>query len=196
MLTWPRHSHAGAPFSGFSSVQGRRRSPDVPGKSPFVTLALPECYKCYDRHQLYTREGVVKVVFHERFRLPVDYLYSFFRSPRDWPRLYGLVGDVQDRGDGWVAVPLKSFPFPLVARNTDAVPNELVRWTFRGFWRGEGEVRFYRDGEFTVLDGYERISIRWLGGLSAFVERLFLQRAFESIWNLGWRRLHKAENKA
>ena len=57
-------------------------------------------------------------------------------------------------------------------------------------------MRFYRTGRQTVVEGYEEISIRWLGILSTLIERLFLQRTFRSIWALGWRRLRKAEQGA
>ena len=82
------------------------------------------------------------IEFAEEFVLPVCEVYSCFRSPTDWPRLYGSFGEVQDRGEGWFAVPLRRFPFPLVARITSDDPLRCVRWTFRGFWRGEGEVLF------------------------------------------------------
>jgi len=49
---------------------------------------------------------------------------------------------VKGLGDGWYAVPLKRFPFPLVAKNTEQKANEHVSWIFRGFWRGRGAVHF------------------------------------------------------
>lgn len=131
--------------------------------------------------------------FRETFSLPVEEVFAYFETPRGWVRLYGLAGEVDDRGDGWVAVPLKAFPFPLVAKSVRIEPNEFVRWVFKGFWRGEGEVHFSVDGERTTLDGYEEISIRWLGPLSSVVEKLFLEKRFEAIWALGWRRLRKRE---
>jgi hypothetical protein len=82
------------------------------------------------------------IQFRHEFSLPVEAVYSYFHTPADWVRLYGLAGAVKDLGEGWYAVPLKRFPFPLVAKNTEQTPNELVRWIFRGFWRGRGEVRF------------------------------------------------------
>ncbi len=72
--------------------------------------------------------------FTELIRLPGAEIYSYFQSPADWSRLYGLAGKVLDRGDGWYAVPLRRFPFPLVARVTAAEPVRLVRWVFKGFW--------------------------------------------------------------
>ncbi len=131
------------------------------------------------------------ITFKREFALPVAEVYSYFRTPADWTRLYGLAGDVEDRGDGWFAVPLKRFPFPLVARNTEQVENEHVRWVFRGFWRGEGEVRFAETSRGVVVEGYEEIAVRWLFFLSPIVERLFLERTFQAIWEIGWHRLRK-----
>ena len=131
--------------------------------------------------------------FEHEFDLPIDEVYSYFRTPADWTRLYGLAGDVKDRGDGWFAVPLKRFPFPLVARNTDQETHELVRWVFRGFWRGRGEVRFAETPHGVSVEGYEEIAVRWLFFLSPIIERLFLQRTFNAIWEIGWHRLRKRE---
>jgi hypothetical protein len=131
--------------------------------------------------------------FKHEFALPVAEVYSYFRTPADWTRLYGLAGEVKDLGDGWIAVPLKGFPFPLVARNTEQVENELVRWVFRGFWRGLGEVRFAETARGVVVEGFEEIAVRWLLFLSPIVERLFLERRFQAIWEIGWHRLRKRE---
>jgi hypothetical protein len=133
------------------------------------------------------------ITFKREFALPVAEVYSYFRTPADWTRLYGLAGDVQDRGDGWFAVPLKRFPFPLVAKNTEQQENELVRWVFRGFWRGRGEVRFTESTGGVVVEGFEEIAVRWLFFLSPVVERLFLERTFRAIWEIGWHRLRKRE---
>jgi len=129
--------------------------------------------------------------FDKQFTLPIDEIFSYFRTPADWTRLYGLADAVRDRGNGWVAVPLKSFPFPLVAKNTDVELNRRVRWEFRGFWRGDGEVRFIASDEGVRIEGYERIAVRWLGMLSPLVEKLFLESRFRAIWELGWRRLEQ-----
>jgi hypothetical protein len=104
----------------------------------------------------------MRIEFREQFTLPVEEIFGFFRTPADWVRLYGMFGEVETRGDGWYAVPLQGFPFPLVARVTDSVENRLVHWTFRGFWRGEGEVRFESTPDGTRVDGFEEISVRWL----------------------------------
>jgi hypothetical protein len=132
------------------------------------------------------------ITFSERFALPLDEVFSYFVTPADWVRLYGSVG-VRDLGSGWYAVGIKGFPFPLVAKSTVVEPRRLVRWTFRGFWRGEGEIRFTPSPGYVVLEGYERVSVRWLFFLSPIVERLLLESRFRRMWELGWRRLHKRE---
>ena len=138
----------------------------------------------------------MRVSFDETFALPVGEVFSYFRSPRDWTRLYGLMGEVKDLGEGWFSVPLKWFPFPLVAKNTRLEPQRLVHWTFRGFWRGEGEVVLSAtDGGVRVM-GYEEISVRYLGPLSRVVEKLLLERTFHAIWRSGWRRLSRQAERA
>jgi hypothetical protein len=134
------------------------------------------------------------IKFKHEFFLPVEEVYSYFRTPADWVRLYGLAGEVEDLGEGWYSVPLKRFPFPLVAKNTVQMPNELVHWVFRGFWRGRGEVRFTKRTEGVIVEGYEEIAVRWLFFLSPLVERLFLESSFRSIWEIGWHRLRKRES--
>ncbi len=134
--------------------------------------------------------------FHEEFRLPVDEVFSYFRSPEDWTRLYGSFGTVCALGHGWVSVGLRRFPFPLVARMTTVEPSRLARWEFRSFWKGEGEVRFEPTADGVLVEGFERISVRWLAFLSPLVEALFLETRFRAIWDLGWRRLRRAERVA
>jgi len=133
----------------------------------------------------------MRITFEEQFRLPIGEIFGYFRTPADWVRLYGMFGTVEDRGDGWIAVPLKGFPFPLVAKVTECEENHLVRWVFGGFWRGEGEVRFSTSEGVTSVAGFEEISVRWLGRLSPFVERALLERRFRGIWNHGWKRLRR-----
>lgn len=41
------------------------------------------------------------IEFDERFDLPVDQAYSYFKSPEDWPRLFAAFGHVTKRIDGW-----------------------------------------------------------------------------------------------
>jgi hypothetical protein len=136
----------------------------------------------------------MNIQFKEQFTLPVDEIFSYFHTPADWTRLYGLAGEAKNLGEGWFAIPLKSLPFPLVAKNTIVEPAKRVHWKFRGFWRGEGEVIFEKSNDHVTIEGYEKISIRWLFFLSPIVEKLFLERLFRGVWEIGWRRLRKAEN--
>ena len=132
----------------------------------------------------------MRIEFKEQFALPIDEVFSFFRTPPDWVRLYGFGGPARALGDGWYAVPLKHFPFPLVVRVVACHENEFVCWTYRGFWRGYGEVRFSgRDG-LVAVEGCEQIAVRWLFGLSPMVERWFFERPFREVWARGWRMLH------
>ena len=133
------------------------------------------------------------VRFREEFSLPVGDVSTYFETPADWTRLYGLTGNVRDLGDGWYAVPLKNFPFPLVAKNVEQEPEQLVRWVFKGFWRGKGEVRFTATADGVLVEGSEEISVRWLFFLSPLIERLFLERKFHGIWEIGWRCLRKRQ---
>ncbi len=137
----------------------------------------------------------VIIQFKHEFFLPVEEVYSYFQTPADWVRLYGLAGKVKDLGDGWYAIPLNKFPFPLVAKNTVQRTNELARWVFRGFWRGGGEIRFTERPESVIVEGYEEIAVRWLFFLSPLIERLFLESSFKSIWEIGWHRLRKRESE-
>ena len=131
--------------------------------------------------------------FSEAFSLPPAEVYSYFKTPADWVRLFGFAGSVHDRGGGWYAVPLKRFPFPLVAKITVAEPIGLVRWTFRGVWRGQGEVSIVERAGGVLVEGYEEIGVRWLWVLSPVIEKLFLDRQFRRLWRSGWKRLRKQE---
>jgi hypothetical protein len=133
----------------------------------------------------------VIIAFNERFNLSAAEVYTYFRTPADWPRLFGMAGDTKDLGDGWYAVALKNFPFPLVAKNTEQEPDRMARWVFRGFWRGRGEVRFVETSEGVTVEGFEEIAVRPLFFLSAVVERLLLEKRFRAIWEIGWHRLRK-----
>ncbi len=129
--------------------------------------------------------------FSESFALPATEVYAFFETPAAWTRIFGFAGEVEDRGGGWYAVPLRRFPFPLVAKVTVAEPGRHVRWIFRGFWRGTGEVRFNEEPGGVRIEGYEEIGVRWLGPFSRLVERAFLERPFQRLWASGWRRLRR-----
>lgn len=138
----------------------------------------------------------MRIEFREIIRLPPADIYAYFQTPADWVRLYGFAGRVVDRGDGWYAVPLRGFPFPLLATITTAEPFRLVRWAFGGFWKGEGEVRLTDQRDGVLVEGYETVAARWLPGVSPLLERLFMEREFRRIWALGWRRLRSQERPA
>ena len=135
----------------------------------------------------------MKIIFDEVFRLPAEQLYSYFETPADWARIFGMSGVTKALEDDWYAVGLKRFPFPLVARNTHQEANRSVAWTFRGFWRGRGEVHFVTEGDSTWVRGFEEISARPLFFLSPIFEWLLFERTFKTVWNVGWYRLHKME---
>lgn len=138
----------------------------------------------------------MRIQFAETFALPAREVYAYFHTPADWVRLFGFAGSVTDRGDGWFAVPLKRFPFPLVAKVTLAEPHRRVQWVFGGFWRGEGEVRLVDGPNGVRVEGHESITVRWLPVLlTRFLERLFMERELRRIWAVGWRRLHKRETR-
>jgi len=136
------------------------------------------------------------IEFEHQFDCAVDHAYAFFRTPRDWPKLFGAFGEVEDRGEGWYAVPLRRFPFPLVAKITRDEPLRLVEWELRGFWQGRGQVTFTPIDRGVVIRGYERISPKALGFLAPLVEP-FLEKRFHRVWESGWRRLRReAANRA
>jgi len=129
--------------------------------------------------------------FSEDIPLSSAEIYAYFHTPRDWTRLYGSFGQVQDRGNGWYAVPLKSSPVPLVAKITDDVPDRRVAWVFRGVWKGEGEVNLEPSPDGTLVTGFEAITIPCMLGLGPIIERRFLESPFQAIWDSGWRRLRR-----
>ena len=129
--------------------------------------------------------------FREQIPLTTDEIYDFMRSPQDWARLYGAFGTVEDRGDGWYAVPMKRSPFPLVARITENEPGRRVAWRFRGVWRGHGEVNLEPLTDGTLVTGFESISIPRLLGLGPVIERRILERQLRAVWESGWRRLRR-----
>ena len=84
----------------------------------------------------------MRVQFREEFDLPATEVFSYFETPAEWARLYGLAGTVRDYGDGWFAVPLARFPFPLIAKITRQEQDKYAHWIFRGVWEGEGDSAY------------------------------------------------------
>jgi hypothetical protein len=137
----------------------------------------------------------VYLQFREEFDLPAHRIFPYFATPADWATLYGAAGHTKVKDDGWYAVPLKRFPFPLVARNVEAQPDRLVRWVFGGFWRGVGEVRLTESGDRTVVEGFEYIAAHGLWLLATLFEKRFMTREFDGIWALGWDRIRRNERQ-
>ena len=127
------------------------------------------------------------IKFDHEFICSVEEAYSYFRTPRDWPRLFRAFGIAEERGDGWYTVPFRKLPFPLVTRITRDDPLQRVEWEFKGFWHGEGQVSFVPTEHGVIIRGFERISAKSLGFLAPFVEPLLLQKPFERVWESGWR---------
>ena len=138
----------------------------------------------------------MRIEFSEAFALPIEEVFSYFESPLAWPKLYGLAGTVKDHGEGWYSIPLKNFPFPLVAKATEVQANALVRWIFRGFWAGQGQVCFRSEAGKVIVEGYEEIGLRYLPLGKRLVERLILEPQFKAVWAIGWKRLRKREQKS
>jgi hypothetical protein len=133
----------------------------------------------------------MKIEFEERFDVPVERAYEYFRVPTNWPRLFPAFAEVRDLGDGWHAVPFKGFPFPLVTRITRDEPLRCVEWEFEGFWRGDARVTFEPVDGGVVIRGYEEVSPHRLSVLAPVVERLFLEQRFRRVWESGWSRLRR-----
>lgn len=126
--------------------------------------------------------------FDETFDLPPAVIYDYFKTPQDWVRLYEAFGDVSDKGDGWYAVPMRRFPFPLVTKMTVTEPGVEAAWDFKGFWNGHGEVHLKAIGSGTQVTGYETATMPRLLGLGPLVEKR-LEPLFVALWESGWQRL-------
>ncbi|MDJ0924043.1 MAG: SRPBCC family protein [Acidimicrobiia bacterium] len=131
----------------------------------------------------------MQLEFREEIPLSPAEIYGFMRSPRDWTRLYGSFGEIEDRGDGWYAVPLRRSPFPLVARIVEDVPEQRVAWELSGFWRGHGEINLEPGEHGTRITGQETVRIPNLLGIGRVLEARFFEPRFRAIWESGWRRL-------
>jgi hypothetical protein len=133
----------------------------------------------------------VKIEFCEEIPLPPAEIYRYLRSPRDWVELYGSFGEVEARGEGWYAVPLRRWPFPLVARVTEQVAERRVAWELTGFWTGHGEIVLEPSGQGTLVSGQETVRIPRLLGIGRMLERRIFEARFRAIWDSGWRRLRR-----
>ncbi len=129
--------------------------------------------------------------FTEEFDLPIGTIFPYFKSPSDWAKLYGVVKPTKVLEDDWYAIPLKMFPFPLLAKNVEYHDEKKVRWIFGGFWRGVGEVNFSTKNNKTIVEGFEYITPHGIWLFSSFLEKRFMEKEFNKIWNLGWKRIRK-----
>jgi hypothetical protein len=128
--------------------------------------------------------------FDETIQLPPDAVYDYFKTPRDWVRLYGAFGEVTDRGDGWFAVPMRRSPFPLIARMTVTEPDTRAAWDLRGFWKGHGDIHLEAVGDGTRIAGHETVNIPRMLGLGPLLEKR-IEPQFVAVWESGWKRLRK-----
>ena len=129
--------------------------------------------------------------FREEFDLPISDVFPYFKTPADWAKLYGMVKPSKILKNGWHSIPLKMFPFPLIAKNVVSDNGKQVRWIFGGFWRGVGEVNFLTENGKTIIEGYEYINPHGLWLFSSLFEKIFMQKEFARIWNIGWKRIRK-----
>jgi len=134
--------------------------------------------------------------FREEFDLPISIIFPYFKSPSEWAKLYGVVKPTKVLEDDWHAIPLKMFPFPLVAKNVEYHHEKNVRWIFGGFWRGVGEVNFHSKNNKTIVEGFEYITPHGLWLMSSIFDKYFMKKEFERIWNLGWKRIRKNKSKS
>ena len=132
---------------------------------------------------------MMRIDFNEILSADPATVYGYMRTPHDWTRLYGAFGDTVERGNGWVAVPMRRFPFPLVARITEDRGPGFVSWDLRGFFTGRGEVHARPHGNGSAVEGFEEVAIPNLLGLGPRLERRFLEDRFRRLWEGGWKRL-------
>ncbi len=132
---------------------------------------------------------MMRIEFNETLSADPATVYGYMRTPQDWTRLYGSFGETIDRGNGWIAIPLRRFPFPLIARITEDQEPDHVAWDLRGFFTGRGEVSVLPDGDGSVVQGFEEAAIPSLLGLGPMLEKRFLEARFRKLWAGGWKRL-------
>ena len=132
----------------------------------------------------------MRLEFDVTTRLSPEQVYDFFRTPADWPRLFPAFGQATTRGDGWFSIPMRRSPIPLIAKNTVAEPGKRMAWDLRGFWKGDGEVRFDAIATGTRVTGHEEVILPRLLGFGTLLER-WTQPRFAAVWEGGWRRLRK-----
>lgn len=132
--------------------------------------------------------------FDETFPITPAEAYRWCETPQNWPGLFGAFTKVTDRGDGWYAVWIRHTPLPLITKITVAIPHERVAWDFRGFWRGDGALRFAETPAGARITGHETITIPGPRLVAEPLERS-LEPGFAAVWESGWRRLRKGAAK-
>jgi hypothetical protein len=65
--------------------------------------------------------------FEEEFDIPVNRIFPYFESPSEWGKLYGVVKPPKVMKNDWHAIPVKKFPFPLMAKNVEYHHEKSVR---------------------------------------------------------------------
>ena len=136
------------------------------------------------------------IKFDETFSKPIDDVFPYFKDPASWVKLYGEAAPVAVAADGWTTIPLQKFPFPLKARLAHSEPGQKVMWVFDGFWRGIAQIEFQSsiDAEGTSrtrVFGFEYIVPFGFWFAEHWIAKTFMQKEFERIWALGWRRLSR-----
>jgi hypothetical protein len=135
-----------------------------------------------------TRQYVDTVTMRLEFdvptALPPEQVHDFFKTPLDWPRLFTAFRPAEARDDDWTTVPIRRLPLPLIARITTDEPDR-VAWDLRGFWQGDGEVRFHGSAEGTRVTGHEEIDVPHLLGIGRLIEK-WAEPRFALVWESGW----------
>ncbi|MFA9565875.1 MAG: SRPBCC family protein [Acidimicrobiales bacterium] len=131
----------------------------------------------------------MRLDFDEHLPVPPEAVFDYFRSPADWPRLYGAFGEVRDLGHGWVAVPLAGEYPDLEARLTSLELDRHAAWDLRGTFAGRGRVDLTPDGEGTRVTGFEEVDV---AGLDDPETEERIRSGFAAIWQSGWDRLRDA----
>lgn len=136
------------------------------------------------------------IQFNEEFELPIKQVFSYFKDPACWVKLYGEVAPVRQSKNGWWIIALKGFPFPLKTKVVFFEKEKRVRWIFSGFWRGIADIEFQEissEPPKTQVTGFEYIIPFGLWAAESFASNFFMQKQFENIWAMGWKRLRKQE---
>ncbi len=117
-------------------------------------------------------------------------IYSYFRTPHDWPRLFTAFGPAEEDDDGWVRVRIRHSPFALSAKNITTEENQSATWDLRGFWKGRGEIHLTPIPNGTQITGFEKVSPPRLLGWGGLFER-WAAPSFAAVWESGWRQIRR-----